>query len=166
MKPDRFIVTSELGKLAKWLRILGYDTVYYDRKDPGGMIILALREQRVILTRSSIYANFKGIKQVIVARDLVEDQLDQVAAETGLSVNEDALFHICVECNTPLIGIRKKDVEDKVPEEVYGARKEFKACPMCQKIYWKGTHWDMVKTWLEKRRGAEGKKAGKNGTDK
>jgi len=151
MRDKKFIVTEELGKLAKWLRILGYDTVYHAKEDIPAIVVQALREGRIILTRSSTVANYKGVQAVVVKHDLVEDQMDQVMNKLGLSVEEASLFQICVECNTALEVIPKEDVKGKIPEYVYETQNEFKRCPQCDKIFWKGTHWDMVKKWLDKR---------------
>ena len=153
MRREKFIVTKELGKLAKWLRILGYDSEYFREPDAAGIIISALREQRIILTRSPAMTKYKGVRVVIVRHDLVEDQLDQVKNELGLSVEEDALFRRCVDCNAALEDCGREEVRDKVPEYVYKTQEVFKRCPQCGKVFWKGTHWDMVKGWLEGEKG-------------
>jgi uncharacterized protein with PIN domain len=151
MQKKKFIVTKELGKLAKWLRILGYDSTYSREKDVPGLVILALREKRVLLTRSPGLSKYKGIRTVIIKHDHVEEQIEQVAGELKLPLDEDEMFHICVECNAPLQDINKKNAEGKVPEYVFRTQEEFKQCPKCDKIFWKGTHWDMVSNWLEKK---------------
>jgi uncharacterized protein with PIN domain len=151
MKKRKFIVTKELGKLAKWLRILGYDSAYYRKKDVPGLIIKTLREERVLLTRSPGLSKYKGIRTVIIKHDHVEDQIEQVAGELELPLNEEEMFHICVECNAPLEDISKKNAEGRVPEYVFRTQEEFKQCPKCDKIFWKGTHWDMVSGWLGKK---------------
>jgi len=148
MREWRFVATKELGKLAKWLRILGYDSDYYREKDVAGLVIKALRDGRVILTRSPAILKYKGVKVVIVGHDLVEEQLDQVVKELGLKSDESALFSRCVECNAPLEECTKDQVREEVPEYVYKTQDVFKKCPECGKIFWKGTHWDMVKRWL------------------
>lgn len=151
MEEKKFIAAKELGKLAKWMRILGYDSVYHDRGDEAELVIQALRERRIILARSPWMSRHKGIKAIIVKRDLVEDQLDQVVEEAGLAIEEEKFFTRCVECNTLLIAAAKEDVREKVPAYVFGAHDVFKKCERCKKIYWKGSHWDMVGKWLEER---------------
>lgn len=148
MRKDKFIITRELGKLAKWLRILGYDSVYCRDKDVAGIVIRALREKRVLLTRSAEFTKYKGIRTVVIKHDLADEQLEQVTEELGLVFTEGAIFHICVECNTPLEDIEKEKVQERVPEYVYKTQEEFKRCPKCDKIFWKGTHWDMATGWL------------------
>ncbi|MBD3426932.1 MAG: hypothetical protein GF409_06855 [Candidatus Omnitrophica bacterium] len=150
MRKEKFIVTKELGKLAKWLRILGYDSVYYRDSDVAGLVIRALREKRILLTRQADLEKYKGIKDVIIEHDHVEDQLEQVTGSLGLSFSEEDMFRICVECNSPLEPVEKEKVKGRVPEYVYRTHKQFKQCPECDKIFWKGSHWDMVTGWLEK----------------
>ncbi len=151
MEEIRFIIAKELGKLAKWLRILGYDSVYHGRGDEAELVIQALREKRIILARSPDISRHKGIKAVIVKHDLVEDQLDQVVTEAGLAIEEEKFFTRCVECNTLLIDMAKEDAREKVPGYVFETHDSFKKCGECEKIYWKGSHWDMVGKWLGER---------------
>jgi uncharacterized protein with PIN domain len=152
MSGAKFIITEELGKLAKWLRILGYDSVYHDKKDTAGLVIQALRDERILITRSPALTKYKGIKAVVVKSDHAEEQVEQVIRELKLTVDEGLLFQRCVECNTPLESIMKEKVKGKVPEYVFETQGSFKRCPQCEKIFWKGTHWDMVKKWMEKAR--------------
>jgi len=149
MQEAKFIVTKELGKLAKWLRILGYDAIYYDKKETAGLIIQALRDKRVILTRSTAPAKYKGIHVVIIRSDHVEKQIEQVFTELKLLLREEGLFRRCVECNTLLKDVEKGQIKEKVPEYVFRNHEVFKKCAKCQKIFWKGTHWGMVGKWLE-----------------
>ncbi|RKY42149.1 MAG: hypothetical protein DRP85_03810 [Candidatus Makaraimicrobium thalassicum] len=153
MRNERFIVTRELGKLAKWLRILGYDSIYYEKKQISGLIIQALREKRILLTRSPVLAKYTGIRVIIVRHDHVEDQIEQVTKEMPLPLKDEDLFQRCVECNTPLEDIAKEEAGAKVPEYVFRTQEVFKRCPQCGKIFWKGTHWDMVEKALDKVRG-------------
>ncbi len=147
----KFIVTREMGKLAKWLRILGYDCVYFGGTQVADLIIQALRDKRMLLTRSAALTKYTGVRVVVVRHDLVEDQLEQVVAELGLSLDDAAMFERCVECNTPLEKIEKEKVKGKVPEYVFETQETFKLCPSCGKYFWKGTHWDMVGDWLKNR---------------
>ena len=148
MAGTKFMIAKELGKLAKWLRILGYDSVYHDRGDEAELVIQALREGRVILARSPEMARHKGVKVIIVEHDLVEDQLDQVVEGAGLPVEQEKFFTRCVECNTLLMDMEKEAARGKVPEYVLGTHDVFKKCASCGKIYWKGSHWEMVGKWL------------------
>ncbi|MFQ5951869.1 MAG: Mut7-C RNAse domain-containing protein [Candidatus Omnitrophota bacterium] len=152
MQETKFIVTQELGKLAKWLRILGYDCVYYDGKEVPDLIIQTIRDKRILLTRSSALTKYKGINVIVINSDHVEEQVEQVIKELGLKLEDEKLFRRCVECNFELEDMPKAKAEGKVPEYVFQTQEAFKRCPRCDKIFWKGTHWDMVGKWLEKRK--------------
>ena len=145
----KFILTKELGRLAKWLCILGYDTIYYDKDDKSQLIIISLRDKRVILTRDSKMSRFTGVRMFRITEDDVKKQLAQVVKELDLHTEEDKTFLRCVDCNELLVDIKKNKVEDRVPPYVFKTQKEFKMCPACNKIFWKGTHWQLVKEFLK-----------------
>lgn len=145
----KFILTKELGRLARWLRILGYDTIYYDKDDKSRLIIISLRDRRVILTRDSKMSRFTGVRMFRITEDDVKKQLTQVVKELDLDIEEDKTFLRCVDCNEPLVDIKKNKVKDRVPPYVFKTQKEFKMCPACNKIFWKGTHWQLVKEFLK-----------------
>ena len=145
----KFILTKELGRLAKWLRILGYDTVYYDKDDKSRLVIISLRDERVILTRAAKMSRFTGVRIVQVTEDDVEKQLEEVVKKLDLKIEEDKTFLRCVDCNEPLSDIEKKKLKDKVPPYVFKTQNEFRMCPACNKIFWKGTHWQLVKDFLK-----------------
>ncbi len=145
----KFILTKELGRLARWLRILGYDTIYYDKDDKSRLIIISLRDRRVILTRDSKMSRFTGVRMFRITEDDIEKQLAQVAKGLDLDIEEDKTFLRCVDCNEPLVDIKKNKVKDRVPPYVFKTQKEFKTCPACNKIFWKGTHWQLVKEFLK-----------------
>ena len=148
-----FIVTEELGKLAKWLRVLGYDCVYHDGGSESDLVIQALRDKRVLLTRTERLKKYTGIKTVIIRHDHVEDQLEQVVFDLGLPLEEDGFFQRCVECNERLSAVEKHDIKGKVPGYVFDTQDEFKVCPACEKIFWRGTHWDNVGKRVDELRG-------------
>jgi uncharacterized protein with PIN domain len=146
----KFILTHEVGKLAKWLRILSFDTVYQRKDDKRELVLRSLRENRIVVSRNASLARYTGIRFVHIKSDLLEGQLKQLKDEIPLTLSEENMFTRCVLCNTILLAIKKEDTKDKVPEFVYRANETFVACPECKKIYWQGTHWGNVKKILEK----------------
>lgn len=143
------MLTIELGRLVKWLRILGFDTEYFTAKNLSSLVVTALREDRIILTRNLRIAQAPGIKLFKVKEDMVTDQLKQIIRELDLKLNQESLFSRCIICNTGLKPIAKKEAEGKVPEYVFKTQEEFSWCPTCDKIYWSGTHWGNVKDTLK-----------------
>ena len=146
----KFIVTKELGRLAHWLRILGYDAIYHESDDRSRLIIISLRERRIILTRSSGMSGYTGIRMLRISEDIVERQLEQVIKELDLEIDEDTTFTRCVDCNESLKDIAKDRVKERVPPYVFETQNEFKTCPVCNKVFWKGTHLELVRAFLKR----------------
>lgn len=137
---ERFLADSMLGRLAKWLRILGYDT-YYERSYSRSAVEARLRaEDRTLLTRRRETLNRHG-GGVFIRSDHVHEQLRQVVQEKGLRVNSNASFQRCPVCNEVLRMTSPGSVKGRVPEYVlsrHGAC--LRLCPACGRIYWRGTH--------------------------
>jgi len=146
---EKFVLTIELGRLVKWLRILGFDTEYFTAKNLSSLVITALREDRIILTRNLRIAQAPGIKLFKIKEDLVIEQLKQIIQDLELKLDQERLFSRCIICNSELKPIDKKAAEGKVPEYVFKTQEEFSWCPTCDKIYWSGTHWGNVKDTLK-----------------
>lgn len=140
----KFILTRELGRLARWLRILGFDTVYFRGSNRSSLVITALREGRIIVTRNLRLAAPTGVKLVYLKEGAVEEHLKQLLKALDIKIDQGRLFTRCLLCNAVLVSIDKEKVKDKVPEYVYQSQESFSACPDCQKIYWAGTHWGKV----------------------
>lgn len=144
----KFIVTAELGKLATWLRILGFDTVL--EKEKPALVMRSLKEDRMILTRDTRMKRFAGVGIIHVASDFLEDQIDQVLKSYDITVDRKALFRRCAICNEMLEAAPKDSVKDEVPAYVFETQDAFTRCPRCRRIYWRGTHWALVNTFLDR----------------
>jgi hypothetical protein len=145
----KFILTKELGRLAKWLRILGYDACYFKEDNKGLLLIEALRDERIILTRNSRLPQAKGIPMIKIKSDYLKEQIKQVWKDLKLKADEALMFSRCIICNVQLVEIEKEKIKDEVPEYVYNTQKDFITCPKCQRIYWAGTHWGNVTKTLK-----------------
>jgi len=143
-KGIRFIADDMVGKLAKWLRILGYDVLYYRSIANDELVRKAKDEERVLLTKDTKLRDAKDVNCIFVKDDDYLEQLDQVMEELKLEVDDDKIFSRCLICNGLLEDISKKDVEGKVPPFVYETREKFSFCRNCNKIYWQATHTDRV----------------------
>jgi len=136
-----FIADDQLGKLARWMRILGLDTLYFKEIDDSELIRRAVEEDRILLTRDTRIAAEPGSATCIfVESDNWIEQLKQIISQLKLKVAQDRLFSRCLLCNSPLEPIPKADVKDRVPPFVFQTQEEFVRCPSCDKIYWQGTH--------------------------
>lgn len=145
----KFILTKELGRLARWLRILGYDTLYYKGDKPSSLIIQALRDSRIMLTRNQRLPKACGVKIVLIEKEKIQAQIAEVLQKLEIKPNPDIMFSRCILCNVELKEIDKEAVKDKVPEYVFKTQTDFLTCPDCQRIYWQGTHWGNVRRCIE-----------------
>jgi uncharacterized protein with PIN domain len=140
----RFIADEMLGKLAKWLRAVGYDTVYFTGDGDGALVQQALQEDRIILTRDSRLIERKLARNsLLVNNDDPREQFRQVVSELGLDV-KNGLFTRCLICNRELSSVEKQAVQDKVPAYTYFTQSKFYECPNCGRVFWPGTHKDSM----------------------
>ena len=150
----RFIVDSNVGKLARWLRMLGYDAVFFEGDDDAYLIDRALKENRVILTRDTQLMK-RGVitsgrlRAILIDSDEPESQVLQVIETLHLDF-QSRLFTICLECNNPLEERGKEEIKDRVPPYVFKTQPQYMECPVCHRIYWRGTHWQAMLRKLER----------------
>ncbi len=135
----KFLADAMVGRLAKWLRLLGYDTKYANGITDSDLLEIAESEGRTILTRDTLLTRQKRCRNYIFIRsDHWREQLKQVYVEAGL--NCDAVLTICVFCNTPLQPVDKQSLGSFVPAYVYRTQENFSQCGNCSRIYWPATH--------------------------
>ena len=145
----KFLLTKELGRLSKWLRILGFDTAYFKQDNASSLIIQALRENRTIITRNSRLPKPTGIRIVPISSEKINQQVPEVVGLLKLKLDSSRMFTRCIICNQELAPIDKRQVKDKVPEYVFNTQEEFVACGQCKRIYWRGSHWGNVQSLLK-----------------
>jgi hypothetical protein len=150
----RFIVDNNVGRLAKWLRIIGYDTLFFNSGDGSHMIAAALVEGRVILTRDTQIMKRRVVtsgqlKAILIKSDEPELQMHQVIDSLNLD-GQFKPFTICLECNQPLLERSKEEVKDLVPPYVFQTQSQYMECPACHRIYWRGMHWQAITKKLKK----------------
>lgn len=146
----KFLVSRELGRLAKWLCILGFDAAYFREDNKSSFIITALREDRVVLTRNKILSQDKALKSIFMKSEILGEQIKQILGDCQIDLDDCQMFNRCIICNAELNKIEKNKVMPKVPKYVYETQNEFCKCPKCSRIYWQGTHWGNVQEILEK----------------
>jgi len=139
-----FILTKELGRLAKWLRVLGFDAVYFKEDNKSVLLLEALRQGRIILTRNQKISKERGIKVININSQNLKEQLRQLKEELKLTLDGEKMFSRCVICNLELEYIEKEKIKGKVPEYVFKTQDNFYICEGCKRIYWQGTHWGNV----------------------
>ncbi len=147
----RFLADSMLGQLAKWLRLLGHDTVYLTHYEDGELVRRARAEDRVVLTRDRVLSLRGGLESLLVSSDDPADQLEEVVER--LELGEDRHEPRCPACNHSLEQVARSSIRDRVPPYVFAKHKRFRQCPECGRIYWRGTHWNRIQGRLERVRG-------------
>jgi uncharacterized protein with PIN domain len=135
----KFIADVMVGKLARWLRILGFDVAYSNKFEDDELLRIAELENRVILTRDRGLASRRtNARCLLIANDDYREQVRQVIAEFNLEHFD--IFSRCLECNTQLQQVDKEDVFERIPPFVYLTQERFAMCPLCGRVYWHGTH--------------------------
>jgi len=135
----KFAADRMLGRLVKWLRIIGQDVIYGPHLTGYGLIRAARAENRLILTRD------RGLKQkqpppfLFIESDHYRDQLRQVVGQCALKLAADLLTR-CIKCNTVLQSRPKEALTTVVPLYVFSSQEKFFSCPTCGRIYWPATH--------------------------
>ena len=146
-----FIADKTLGKLAKWLRILGYDTVYWRSDDLAGLLRLAHEEGRALVTKDTkLYQGKGSVRALLIREDNPFLQLQEVIRLFRLPVKHDMLFSRCLACNTPLEDVTPEEVKGEVPDYIFHTHQEFSRCPSCRKVYWAGTHYGHMARVVER----------------
>jgi len=146
----KFIADGMLGGLARWLRFIGYDTLYFNTSRKIELIRVAEKEKRIILTKDRrLTDEFSDITYFVKGENTLE-QLKEVIKNFKLEINEENFFNLCSVCNRKLEKIEKEKIKEKVPEYVYNIKDEFSICYNCGRIYWNGDHCKSIREVLKK----------------
>jgi uncharacterized protein with PIN domain len=145
----RFAADVMLGRLAKWLRVLGRDVTYGRHLSGAGLIHAARQENRVILTRDRRLRLRHPQDSLYIESDHFREQLLQVVSTFHL-VRGDDLFRRCLVCNSSLQPRSKSSVKEAVPEYVFLTQEDFFWCAGCRRIYWPATHHHKMLQELKK----------------
>lgn len=146
----RFILDVHLGKLAKYLRLLGFDTIYETNLSDEVIVKRCQKEQRIVLTRDIGLLKNKSITHGHWMRQIeLNKQVKEVLRRFDLSKQCHPFTH-CLVCNGLLKKVAKNKIMNEVPPLTQKYYKAFKQCQTCKKIYWEGNHFNKLKKWIEK----------------
>jgi uncharacterized protein with PIN domain len=143
----RFAVDEMLGSLARWLRIMGYDTVYTRDRTDSAILDLAKGDGRFLLTRDRELSKRMGEMGVYVESDDLDEQLRQARSRFQLEANAERSR--CTVCNGELEVVPPEKAKGHVPEGVLENHTSFYVCLACGKFYWRGSHWRQISKRLE-----------------
>ena len=150
MEEPRFIADVMLGKLAKWLRMLGYDTLYFRETKDNLLVACAVREKRQLLTRKTQLRQRNDIQDYLyfISDNDPLKQLGAVIAHYQLTIMPPAAFTRCLICNQRLKEIGPEQIRSRLPDYVITTQKHFSTCSRCKRIFWRGTHYENMKKAL------------------
>ncbi len=145
--PWAFLADAMLGRLARWLRILGYDTAYDKTLTDDLLIERAQREGRWLLTRDRYLARRKVLRgrHTLITNDSINDQLRQLRHDLNLSLDPSEERPLrCAKCNVLVMPVSSREADPLVPQYVAQHYNHFAQCPRCLHVYWPGTHWEAM----------------------
>ena len=137
----RFAADCMLGRLARWLRILGHDVLYFHRVDDAELVEVSAAQGRTLLTRDTRLVQRKAARgAVLIHSHLLEEQLREMLSRYGAALLAPAALRRCLECNEALVPVERSTLAAKVPPYVLATQSTFMNCHRCGRIYWKATH--------------------------
>lgn len=144
-----FIVDCMLGKLAKWLKILGFDAVFFSKIEDSELLAHAQKEKRILLTRDNgLIERSRNIRTLFIESEDWNRQIEQVLDEFKLW-QDIRPYSRCIECNAELKDLPKDRARNLVTPFVYEKVDAFAICPSCGRVFWKGTHHQDMEVKLE-----------------
>lgn len=153
----RFLLDGMLGKLTRWLRMLGYDAEYLNNSEDKDLISSAQQNSRILLTSDEqLYrtAVGRGVDCFLVEGRTEAERLANLAARYGLDLRIDTAISRCPICGSLIRETPKEEVKSLVPQATFQNYEEFWICtnPKCGKVYWQGSHWSKIEQTLQKAR--------------
>jgi uncharacterized protein with PIN domain len=144
----RFLADAMLGRLARWLRLLGFDTAYDAALGDAELARRALEEGRIVLTRDRALPEEWRLPRVIVLRaESLREQLRELAR--ALPLRGGRAFSRCTHCNAPLEDVAREDVAALLPPRVRARQSDFRRCSACGRVYWEGSHVSRIRRALD-----------------
>ena len=145
-----FIADVHLGRLARMLRMLGFDTVYSNAFSNAALISIAMEQDRILLSRNmAIGSKHPALTTFFISHDEPEAQLENVLQHFHLLQHVQP-FSRCMVCNGILEPVSKEAVLVQLPEKTAIYYHEFWQCTDCKRIYWKGPHYNRMMRFIEK----------------
>jgi len=143
----KLLADAMLGRLARWLRILGYDAAFDAQADDWTLIRQARAQGRLLLTRDGQLARRRGVSALLIQSQELAEQVRQVVETVGPS--PEGAFTRCPLCNERLVSLAREAAQQRVPAHVYRTQQTFRLCPACDRVYWQGSHWHNMKETLD-----------------
>jgi uncharacterized protein with PIN domain len=151
----RFVVDAMLGKVALWLRLTGYDTIYSNDLDDDELLSIGKSENRVLLTSDAKLIQRAGVEGVdsLLLRGSVDERIAEAFAHFDLNLDIDPSKSRCSKCNGELIELRGEDrerIKELVFDKTYNYYDVFWFCEECQSVFFEGSHWKNMREYVVK----------------
>jgi hypothetical protein len=142
----KFLCDQMLGTLAKWLRIYGFDTFFVNSEmDDAKLMEITKKENRILITRDRNLiqsARRENLKTIEIKKTDINEQISTVLGD--IKIDNKKVLSRCILCNTEVEEIKKGDIKTKIPKRVFDNNEKFWFCKKCNKIYWKGSHYEKM----------------------
>ena len=145
------MVDQNVGRLAKWLRVMGYDSSFVPDVDDDELLVIAREQDRSIITKDRYILARRvvttgQVRAILVTADNFREQLGQLTREMALKSHN--VLSLCIECNERLESVSRPQVKKRMPLFVFNSQEQFYQCLNCGKLYWRGTHWHNIRAEL------------------
>ena len=138
--PTSFAVERTLGRLGKWLRLMGFDTLS-EIEYPRGTFMQRIESERTFLTRTHQSLRVHAmLRTIFIQSNHPRDQVVELIRKTAIRLEDLRPFSRCIICNEPIVFVSKDDIQRLVPDYVWDTQTRFRQCPKCGRVYWKGSH--------------------------
>jgi uncharacterized protein len=145
----KFLCDDNLGKLAKYLRLIGFDTAFTATISNGELIAKMLMENRLVITRDKRLADrIEPERVLIVDSDFPDQQLRMAIVKFNPPIDRERFFSRCLICNEICRQIGADEVKDRVFPYILKTKTQFRQCPCCNRIFWQGSHYNRMMTQL------------------
>ncbi len=149
LRESKFVLDVHLGRLAGYLRMLGFDTVYDNRTSDAELVSISVAQGRILLTRDRGVLKYSAVTRGYWLRETdSRRQAEEVVRRFDLARCLRPLTR-CMVCNGVLSKVSKAEVEGRVPQKVLEWCNEFEQCAGCQRVYWEGSHYRRMRLWIE-----------------
>ena len=149
LREPKFVADVHLGRLTRYMRMLGFDTLYKNNIDDDEIVNISVDEKRTILTRDRNILKISAVTHGYFVRNIeIKKQLIEILNRFNLK-NQIKEFTRCMGCNSRLESVTKEEIIDKLPPKVSESQEFFSICPGCKKIYWKGTHHHEMNAFIQ-----------------
>jgi hypothetical protein len=148
LRESKFVLDVHLGRLAAYLRMLGFDALYGNSSRDDELVRISVEQQRILLTRDRGLLRHSAVTHGYFVRQMESrQQLAEVVTRFDLA-RSFRPFTRCMACNTLLEEIPKEQLESALPPQVARSFEEFRRCPQCGRAYWKGSHYRRMQRWV------------------